>query len=117
MERLPTTDTATRSSAFKDYAEEELYIQARKRVEKIKGFYIHFAVYIVINLFLLGIIYFNMSANENFWSFGHFSTAFFWGIGIVFHALGVFGSNMLFSKKWEERKIQEYMSSNKRKWE
>ena len=28
------------------------YLRAKKRVEKIKGFYVHFAIYILVNLFL-----------------------------------------------------------------
>ena len=32
---------------------------------------------------------------------------FYWGIGIAFHAIGVFGKGIIFSKDWEERKIQE----------
>ncbi|MBC8753850.1 2TM domain-containing protein [Kordia sp. YSTF-M3] len=111
MKKLPS------SSKFKDYAEEERYIYARKKVEKIKGFYIHFAVYIIINVFLLTIIALNMDEGDNFWEFGHFSTAFFWGIGIVFHAFGAFGSGVLFGKNWEERKIKKYMSKNERNWE
>jgi hypothetical protein len=35
-----------------------------------------------------------------------------WGIGIIFHAFGVFG----YGKSWEERKIQEIMDrENKNK--
>jgi len=114
MERISSNKT---TSSFKDYTEEERYIQARKKVEKIKGFYIHFLVYLVVNLFILTMIALNIDENENFWQFGHFSTAFFWGIGIVFHALGVFGSNFMFGSKWEERKIKEYMSRDERNWE
>ncbi|WP_430412617.1 2TM domain-containing protein [Kordia sp.] len=111
MKKLPSP------SNFKDYSEEERYIQARKKVEKIKGFYIHFAVYIIINIFLLTIIGLNLDEGDSFWKFGHFSTAFFWGIGIVFHALGAFGANIFFGKNWEERKIREYMSDKKQNWE
>jgi len=41
------------------------------------------------------------------------STAFFWGIGLAFHAYGVFGKHLLFSKDWEERKIKEFMEKDK----
>ena len=33
-------------------SEEELYSQARKRVEERKGFYIHFALYIAVNILI-----------------------------------------------------------------
>ena len=34
-------------------SEEEIYRQARKRVEEKKGFYVHFAVYIIVNIILV----------------------------------------------------------------
>ncbi|WP_046757046.1 2TM domain-containing protein [Kordia jejudonensis] len=114
MKRLPP------SKNFKNYTEEELYLQARKKVEKIKGFYVHFAVYIVINIVLLTIIAANMDAGDNFWTFGHFSTAIFWGVGVAFHALGAFGTNLFFGKNWEDRKIREYIDREKERssgWE
>ncbi len=113
MERLPSS----RTSKFKDYTEEERYLQARKRVEKLKGFYGHFVSYIIVNIFILTMIFFNLDKEESFWQFGHFATAFFWGIGVAFHAAGVFGPNLLLGRNWEERKIKEYMSKNERNWE
>ena len=41
--------------------------------------------------------------------------AFGWGIGLVFHAVKVFGLNPFFGKNWEERKIKEYMQEDERK--
>ncbi|QHI39135.1 hypothetical protein IMCC3317_45360 [Kordia antarctica] len=114
MERLSSNKTAAN---FKNYAEEERYIQAQKKVDKIKGFYGHFASYIIVNVFILTMIGLNLDNGESFWQFGHFSTAFFWGIGVAFHALGTFGSNFMFGKNWEERKIKEYMSKDERNWE
>ena len=40
------------------------YLKAKKRVEKIKGFYIHLIVYIVVNLFLSGIIIYGLMSDE-----------------------------------------------------
>ncbi|WP_298424402.1 2TM domain-containing protein [uncultured Kordia sp.] len=114
MKRLPS------SKNFKNYTEEELYIQARKKVEKIKGFYIHFAVYIAVNIFLISIIAVNLDPGESIWQFGPFSTAIFWGIGVAFHGLGVFGTGLFFGKNWEERKIREYIDKEKERssgWE
>lgn len=113
MERLPSKS----SSKYKDYTEEERYIQAKKRVDKLKGFYGHLTSYIIVNVFILSMIFFNIDSGESFWQFGHFSTAFFWGIGLAFHAAGVFGPNLMLGSKWEERKMKEYMSRDERKWE
>jgi hypothetical protein len=92
-------------------------MRARKKVEKLKGFYGHLASYVIVNVFILAMIGLNLDEGETFWKFGHFSTAFFWGIGVVFHALGVFGKDFLLGRQWEERKIQEYMSEDRKKWE
>ncbi|TXE09991.1 2TM domain-containing protein [Seonamhaeicola algicola] len=90
-----------------DYKKEDAYLRAQKRVKDLKGFYAHALWYLVINIILIVLI--GANSNGNIWNFGTFATAFFWGIGLAFHALGVFGKNIFFSKNWEERKIQEYM--------
>mgnify|MGYP001790960368 FL=1 len=84
--------------------------RAKKRVDQLKGFYIHLTVYIVVNTFILINI---MLHTENFWQWGHFVTLFFWGIGILFHAANTFNYNPLFPKSWEERQIQKYMDKDR----
>ena len=98
-------------SEQKDFSEEDRYLRAKKRVKQIEGFYWHFFWYMVVNIFILVMIY--RGNKENFWQFGHFSTAFFWGIGLVAYWAGVFGKHIIFSKDWEERKIREYMDKDK----
>ena len=82
-------------------SEEELYKVARKRVEEKKGFFTHLAIYILINLILVLI-----------WAFasgGGFPWFIFplggWGIGILFHFLGVF----VFSGEtgWEKKELEK----------
>ncbi len=91
------------------------YARAKKRVEKIKGFYVHFSVYVVVNLFLSGIIIYGLTYDEGdsysdaFSNFGVYSTWIFWGIGVFFHWLGVFGFNSVLGKNWEARKLKEIM--------
>lgn len=99
-----------------NFAEHEAYERARCRVKKVRGFFSHLISYIIVNAFLIGIIAINKD-NHEFWSFGTFSTAFFWGIGLFFHAFGVFGRDYLFSKTWEDRKIREYMKEDRQKWQ
>jgi len=89
-----------------NYTKEDAYFRAQKRLKDLKGFYWHAFWYVIVNLFLIAMIAIN---SDDFWHFGTFSTAFFWGIGLGFHAIGVFGKNLVFSKKWEERKIKEYI--------
>ncbi|HUU64534.1 MAG TPA: 2TM domain-containing protein [Dehalococcoidales bacterium] len=82
-------------------SEEELYREARKRVEEKKGFFIHLTVYIIVNIMLVLI-----------WAFpggGGFPWFVFplggWGIGILFHFLGAF----VFSRQtdWERKAIEK----------
>lgn len=96
-----------------EYIEEKKYLRAQKRIKEIKGFYWHLFWYLVVNIFLWVVIIMNLNQGESFFKYGHFSTAFFWGIGLFFHWLGVFGKNIVFSKDWENRKIKEYMDKDK----
>lgn len=99
------------------FEKEEAYLRAKKKVDKIVGFYWHLAIYVVVNIFLIILIY--TKSGEPFWSMATMSTPMFWGIGIVFHFLGVFGTNFLFGKDWEERKIEKYMNKDRdrERWE
>lgn len=96
----------------KYFQEEEVYQRAKKRVDNIKGFYWHLFWYLLVNLFLIILIGYNTGS---FSHFATYSTAFFWGIGLFFHFLGVFGTNLLFGKKWEQNQIEKIMSREQQK--
>ena len=98
-----------------DYKKEDAYLRAQKRLKQIKGFYWHAFWYVAVNIFIVATV--ASSTNGDIWHFGTFSTPIFWGIGLGFHALSVFGKNLVFSKSWEDRKIKEYMDKEKNKWE
>jgi len=95
-------------------------MRAKKRVDNLKGFYIHVLVYIIVNLAIISLTVFaRMSSGENFveafFNFGTFSTPFFWGIGLGFHGIRALGRNPFFSKDWEQRQIEKYMRDDDRK--
>ena len=96
-----------------NHENEQAYIRAKKRVKELKGFYWHAFWYVVVNIFILSII---ASNTNDIWNFGTFSTPIFWGMGLGFHAIAVFGKSLVFSKKWEEKKIREYMDKDKQQW-
>ncbi|MBU2938948.1 2TM domain-containing protein [Lacinutrix sp. C3R15] len=101
----------------KAYSEQEAYDKAKKRVGQIKGFYWHLLSYIVINIVILYMISLHVDS-ENFWTFNVFSTVFYWGIGLFFHFLGVFGKNVFLGKDWENKKINEILEKEeKQNWE
>jgi hypothetical protein len=94
------------------------YQEAVKRVKKIKGFYTHLAVYVVINIALLIMKFQNLDEGESFFRLRNFSTALFWGIGLVAHCLSVFLPSFIMTNNWEEKKIKELMDKEKNnKWE
>lgn len=98
--------------------EEIKYEQARKRVQKIKGFYTHAMVYIVVNIMIVVVNMQNLSPGESYFHYKNFFTAFFWGIGLLAHGLSVFIPQWFLGNNWEERKIKEIMEKDKlSKWE
>jgi hypothetical protein len=86
------------------------YVRARKRVEELRGFYTHLAMYLAVNL---GLFILNMVTNPHarwfFWPLVG------WGIGVLIHGLALFLGGPL-SKKWEERKIDQLMEKERTKW-
>jgi len=100
--------------------EEIRYEIASKKVKKIKGFYSHLIIYIVINTIILIANYQFWNKSGSFFSWNNLSTAFFWGIGLVAHGFSVFGTNIFLGKDWEEKKIKELMNKDKKRrgsWE
>jgi uncharacterized membrane protein len=105
----------------RDYTAEHKFILAKKRVEKIKAFYIHLIVYVIVNVFISGVVIFGLTNDadsegafvEAISHFGVYSTWLFWGIGLAFHWLGVFGSQLFFGEDWEKKQIEKYMNNHK----
>lgn len=92
----------------KDYTEEQKYTLAKKRVEKLQGFYVHLITSILITVLLMFI-------NFKFTP----KTLWFWfpllgmGVGLFFHWFDVFGSRLFFGKDWERKQIEKYMDDDK----
>ena len=89
--------------------EEAKYYEAAKRVKKIKGFYTHAIVYIIINIMIVIINIQDLDAGESYFKLENFFTFFFWGLGLLAHGIAVFLPNFLFTREWEDRKIKEFM--------
>ena len=64
---------------------QEAYQRAKKRVHAKFGFYIHLTVYIAVSILLIII---NLSTSSQYLWFKW--PLLGWGIGVFFHALGVF---------------------------
>lgn len=101
--------------------EKKAYDAAKKRVEKEREFYIHLAVYIVINISILifkdKVLYFIDTDEKDadffkWWHFSNLVTPIIWGIGLLFHGLWAFEKIFVFNKDWEERKIKKLMEDD-----
>lgn len=83
-------------------SEEELYRRARERVEEKRGFWVHLAVYILVNVVLIVV-----------WAVGGGGFPWFvfilggWGIGLLMHLVSVF----VFSRDsgWHARQVEKEM--------
>lgn len=103
---------------FDNSNEREAYKIAHEKVKKLKNFYLHLIVYVLVNAFVLFGKFSNLDAHESFWKFHNFSLAFYWGIGVVAHGFSVFVPHFIFGSDWEQRKMKEYMEKEKKgKWE
>lgn len=88
----------------------QAYEKAAKRVEELKGFYGNLISYCIFIPFLFFVNY--MTSPKYWWAFW---PMFGWGIGVVAHAIQVFG----IGRDWEEKQIRKYMQreeTNERKW-
>ena len=76
------------------------YIMAKKRLEDIKSVYLHFSVYLVINV-IIGIGTYFLFPKSPIW----YLFPIIGGVGLLSHYLNVFYPNLIFDKKWERKKI------------
>lgn len=83
--------------------DDKRYQKAKERVETIKGFYGNLTAYCIVIPILIYINYISTS----------FPWVLFpilgWGFGVTAHGMEAFGYNPLWGKRWEDKKIREYM--------
>lgn len=88
------------------------YEEALLKVRKIKAFYMHLLVYLIVNAYVVIKKLNHLEGDENIWD--AFKLPFFWGIGLAFHGLRVFDRFPFFGKDWEDRKVKEMMDKEKK---
>ena len=89
--------------------EDERYQQAKRRVERIKGFYGHVVIYLVVNT---GLALINLLSGGGWWFYWPLVG---WGIGLVAHGVSVFWLEGFLGGDWEEKKIREIMEKREQK--
>jgi len=101
-----------------DTKEDQKYNRAKKQMIRIKCFYKHAKIYVIVNLMLL-IAYAIVAYKIDLGSYGtnvvnwvHWnvvSSPTLWGLVLIIHGLIVFKFRLPIFEKWEERKIRELM--------
>ena len=90
----------------------EKYEKAKKRVKELKGFYSHLASYVAVIPVLIFInLFFSPMHIWFYWPM------LGWGVGLLFHAVGVFNMFAFLGKEWEQNKINEILEKDNSKWE
>lgn len=76
--------------------EQERYRKAREQVCRVKDFYAHFTVYVLVNVFLLAL---NLITSPG--SLWFYWPLLGWGIAIAIHAAYVFGVPGIYTRSEE----------------
>jgi len=90
--------------------DDERYQRARRRVEAVRGFYVHLVVYLIVNagLFLINML----TSPGTLWFYWPLIG---WGIGVAAHAFSVFGAGKWLGPEWEEREIRKILDKGERR--
>jgi hypothetical protein len=82
--------------------DQEKTARATRHVEALLGFYIHLIVFVLVMALLFGV---NRFATPNVWWVQW--PLLGWSIGVIAHALAVFGTAPNFLTRWKQRKIEQ----------
>lgn len=79
---------------------------ARHQVRRLRGFYHHAFVFMVVNVTLMTINV--LSPSPKLWF--HWPLLG-WGIWLTLHGMATFSRGRWFGREWEERKVRELMTN------
>ncbi|MEZ4779116.1 MAG: 2TM domain-containing protein [Flavobacteriaceae bacterium] len=100
------TQKTSMMSTQTEYISAKRYERAKKHVEELKGFYIHFSIYLIM---VPVFVFINIKSTSFPWAIFPIVG---WGMGVIGHAMEVFSWNPFLGKDWEERKIRELMKDD-----
>ncbi|MFZ1101976.1 MAG: 2TM domain-containing protein [Hyphomicrobiaceae bacterium] len=92
------------ASAPPTASEEARLARARRRVEALKGFYVHLFVFALV---LGGLTIINAAVGGPWWVLW---VLLGWGIGVLAHGLVVLGYTSRTIADWEARKLRQYLN-------
>ncbi len=100
------TQNITVMETQENYMDNLKYERAKEHVENLKGFYIHFTIYLLMVPFF---IFLNVRSTDFPWAI---FPIFGWGFGVAGHAMETFNYNPILGKDWEERKMKQFMEED-----
>jgi len=98
---------------------ERAFLNAQRRVKKLRGFYSHLTVYLVVNIVISTFKIIRNLRNGESIQDAIFDLSFsgiwlLWGIGLTIHAVAVFVLPLFIGHNWEEEKIKQFMEEEKK---
>jgi transcriptional regulator with XRE-family HTH domain len=106
--RTPTMTDAALSPAAASPAETVLTHQealAFAKVRKIRRFYVHLAIYLIVTLGLAAMAVLQGGQLRTWWIY----MALGWGAGVVFNGLRAFEAIPIFGAEWERRQVEKIL--------
>ncbi|WP_454766083.1 sensor histidine kinase [Cupriavidus campinensis] len=90
---------------WRSAADQRAYDDARRRVRALRGFYMHAMLYVAVNAILIAVNL--LTAPPRPWAGAPMAG---WGMALAAHGILVWSRVGLLGRRWEERKIAEYMA-------
>lgn len=87
------------------------FLEAKKRMKEIKGFYIHLGVYFFVNLIVLIQFLLKMDPNSDLKTGFNFYTGVLWGLVMIIHGISVLLPGIT---RWERKKTEELMKKEQK---
>jgi fatty acid desaturase len=81
--------------------------RAKRRVEAVKGFYIHLFIFVLV---VAGLFVLNLAIGEPWWVLW---IVLGWGIGVLAHRIAVMGRGSKALANWEKRKLEKFMAEDR----
>ncbi len=90
---------------------DEEYKWAKRRVDEIKGFFIHACVFVGVTAMLAVLNVISIRWLPVWWFYW---IPIFWGFGMMWHAMAVFVFSRALGKKWEEKEIGKLLEKRRK---
>jgi hypothetical protein len=98
-----------------EYQENELVEIARRKVMRLKGFYMHAFIYLIGVIVFVLKEYFGVAFNFFPLKYINFFVMAIWSTGFLISVIDILIAYHIFGEKWEERKVKRIMEKESEK--